>query len=510
KHWRFKSASLARYLRRFGHAPDKFIPAEILDASAEQLAIFWRFYLLGDGHAEKGGRQKIATCSKRMADDLQEVAQKMGMQASVRERRSDVGRVAMINGRAINTERLNYVVTLRTSPKYLVQHADRVPYDGRVYCVTVPNETLYVRRNGRPSWCGNTVAPLLDYWGDSPETPAEAFVQYVNGLPWNWLTRDDLIYEPFRPRPNSPYGHAPIESIILNANTDIRFQTYFLQRFTEGNLPAAFASSPDSWSPDQIEQFQGYWDAMMYGDQSRKHQIRWMPGGSKIAWSDEKDFTDQFSLFLMRKTMAAYHVVPSDLGFTENVNRSSGESQADVQHRVGDLPLMEHIEGILSAFLLDDLGLPLKFEFDRGEEQVDQLAQAQADQAYMDRAVVSPSEIREMRYGLVDATPVPRMFFSNRAGPIPLISLDAVAGPVDPQTAAPEPGAQLPHEAFTVVEGVMTSPPLIGEPLAEQEYGPSALPAAPPEQPVAKEGEGAPGITSETGITSYDLVRDDE
>ena len=355
---------------------------------------------------------------------------------------------------------------------------------------------------------GRTIAPLLDYWGNSPDEPAEAYVQYVNGLPWNWLTRADLIYEPFRPVTGSPYGRPPIESVILNANTDIRFQVYFLQRFTEGNLPAAFASSPDTWSPDQIEQFQQYWDSFMYGDQSRKHQIRWMPGGSKLMWSSEKDFSDAFSLFMMRKTSAAYHVVPSDMGFTESVNRSSGESQADVQHRVGDLPLMEHVEEIVSMFLQDDLGLPLKHEFDRGEEQVDQAQQAQADQAYMDRGVVSPSEIREMRYGLVDATPVPRMFFSNRAGPIPLISLDAVAGPVDPQTAAPEPGAELPHKAFTQVEGVITSPPLDGPPLAVQEYGPSAMPPEAPQE-VAKEGEGA-GITSGTGVYSYDLIRGDD
>ena len=287
---------------------------------------------------------------------------------------------------------------------------------------------------------GRTLAPLLDYWGNSPDPPAEAYVQYVNGLPWNWLTRADIIYEPFRPVTGSPYGRPPIESVILNANTDLRFQVYFLQRFTEGNLPAAFAASPDTWSPEQIEQFQNYWDSFMYQDQSRKHQIRWMPGGTKFEWSNEKDFSDKFSLYLLQKTCAAFHVVPSDLGLTQDINRSSGESQADVQHRVGDLPLMEHIEGILSAFLLDDLGLPLKFEFDRGEEQVDQLAQAQADVQYMDRAVVGASEIREMRYGLVDAKPVPRVFFTERAGPIPLSSLEAVAGTIDPQTAAPEPG----------------------------------------------------------------------
>jgi len=381
--------------------------------------------------------------------------------------------------------------------------------------------TLYRLRN-RGGRCiglqpvdGRTIAPLLDYWGNSPDPPAESHVQYINGLPWNWLTRDDIIYEPFRPVTGSPYGRPPIESVILNANTDLRFQVFFLQRFTEGNVPEAFASSPDTWSPDQIEQFQTYWDAMMYGDQSRKHQVRWMPGGSKFVWSNEKDFSDQFSLFMMRKTAAAYHVVPSDLGFTESVNRSSGESQADVQHRVGDLPLMEHVEEVISMWLQDDLGLPLKHEFDRGEEQVDQAAQAEADQKYMDRAVVSASEIRELRYGLVDTSPVPRVFFTERAGPIPLNSLDAVAGPVDAQTAAPEEGTPLPHEVFEEAPGVQPNPPLYGQPLAEEIYGPSAIPAdteTASTRPVAKEGEGAPtaGITSATGITSYDLIGQDD
>jgi 8-oxo-dGTP pyrophosphatase MutT (NUDIX family) len=363
---------------------------------------------------------------------------------------------------------------------------------------------------------GTLIAPLLDYWGNSPEEPAEAYVQYINGLPWNWLTRGDLIYEPFRPRANSPYGHAPLESIILNANTDIRFQIYFLERFTEGNIPEAFAAAPETWSPDQIEQFQEYWDSFMYGDQSRKHQIRWMPGGSTIAWSNEKDFSDAFSLHMMRKSCAAYHVVPSDLGFTESVNRSSGESQADVQHRVGDLPLGHYIERVVTSFLQDDLGLPLQHKFDWGEEQDDRYQQAQADEVYLRNAVVGASEIREMRFGLAEPAGqvVPRVFFTERAGPIPLASLYAVAGKVDPQTAAPDPGAPLPRQAFAAVPGVLPAPAMREMPLAEREFGPAALPPAPAPQPgrVEKDGDGGPtvGITTDTGVYGYDLAGQDE
>lgn len=376
---------------------------------------------------------------------------------------------------------------------------------------------------------GRSVAPLLDYWGNPPGAmalPGEplpaSHVQYVNGLPWNWLTWADLIYEPFRPVPNSPYGRAPLESIILNANTDIRFQLYFLQRFTSGNLPAAFAAAPESWSPEQIEQFQTYWDAMMYGDQTGKHQIKWMPPGSKFEWSNEKDFSDVFSLFLMRKSLAAYHVVPSDMGFTEDVNRSSGESQADVQHRIGDLPLLRYVQRIITSFVKDDLGLPLRHAFDLGEEQDDRYQQAQSDDIYLKGGVIGASELREMRFGLPEpqGRPVPRFIFSNRAGPIPLSSLVDVAGPVDESTGAPVPGIELPHKEFQPVEGVVPVPPPPAPALAEREYGPSAIPPAPPGppgppalppgQPVAKEGEAAPGISSETGIYGDPLIRGDE
>lgn len=365
---------------------------------------------------------------------------------------------------------------------------------------------------------GATLAPMLDYWGNTPQYPAPAYVQYAQGLPWNWLTTKDLIYQPFRKRTGSPYGRPPLESIILNANLDLRFQMYFLQRFTEGNIPAAFASAPETWSPQQIEQFQTYWDGYILGDQAAKSQVKWIPGGSRIEFTNEREFTDAFSLFMLRKTSAAYHVVPSDLGFTETVNKSSGETQDDVQHRIGDKPLAQHLSAIITSFLQDDLHLPLKHQFDFGEEQDDRLVTAQADEKYIQNAVVSPSEIRQLRFGLGEpgGRPVPRYIFSTRGGAVPLSALLAVAGEVDPESAAPMPGAPLPHKAFQPIEGVEPNPPTPSRPLAVQIYGPEAQPSPPDalrsmppnaDEPLAKDDAVlTAGIASATGITSYDLV----
>lgn len=383
--------------------------------------------------------------------------------------------------------------------------------------------TLYKLRNRRGDVIGlsvvdgTTVAPLLDYWGNSPEHPAPAYVQYANGLPWNWLTRDDLIYEPFRPIPGSAYGKAPLETILLNANTDLRFQAYFLQRFTEGNIPAAFASAPETWTPQNIEQFQEYWDAFMLGDQAAKHQIKWIPGGSSIAWSNEKDFTDAFSLFLMRKTCAAFHIVPSDLGFTESVNKSSGETQADVQHRVGDLPLVAHISGVLTHFLQQDLGLPLEFAFDTGQEKEDRLALAQAWQIYIESGMASPDEGREQLLGLPGdpRRPTPRFFSTTRLGPVPLLAIDGVAGKVDPETFGPAQDQPVLYQPFVPPPGVVPAAGTtdakasVAAEDAYQVHVRDQMQAEGAGQPVTKDGEVGgltAGITSETGITSYDLA----
>jgi 8-oxo-dGTP pyrophosphatase MutT (NUDIX family) len=149
--------------------------------------------------------------------------------------------------------------------------------------------------------------------------------------------------------------------------------------------------------------------------------------------------------------------------------------------------------------------------------------QAQADKIYVDMGAVSASYIGEMRYGTSDPTTIPRYVFTERSGPIPLASLFALAGEIDQATGLPVAGTPLPQTVFGGTEGVLPSPPIKVAPLAEQEFGPSAMPPAPPPQPqvqapgapVAKEGEAAPaaGITAETGIYSYDLVRaldDDE
>ncbi|HEX7355305.1 MAG TPA: phage portal protein [Mycobacteriales bacterium] len=201
---------------------------------------------------------------------------------------------------------------------------------------------------------GPTMIPLIDFFGrvamDEPpsdEVTAKiaeaggswsgetvpAYLQIIEGMPWVWLTGSEVIYQPWNPLPDSQYGLAPLEAVMLTANTDIRFQWHFLQYFTAGTIPAGFMEAPPDLSdPSQVREWQDTWDAVMMGDQEKLRQIRWVPAGAKFtALKPSADaFDSAFPLYLMRRVAAAFGVTPNDLGFTEDVNRSCYSEDTEV------------------------------------------------------------------------------------------------------------------------------------------------------------------------------------
>jgi hypothetical protein len=265
---------------------------------------------------------------------------------------------------------------------------------------------------------GTLITPMIDYYGRIPESPSPAFVQWVNGLPWTWLNRDQLIYRPHRKRTNKLYGMPPTEWMLTTINTDIRHQIYFLQYFTEGSVPEAWINTPDGIrDPEQIKQFQRMYDAVMVGDQSQKHKIKFVPFGSKVVQAKDVKFDVKFPEFMLNKACAAWKVTPAELGFTEKVNKSSGETQENVQFRRSIRPSAKFFEGIYTGIIHKYFGYTnLRFKFLNLDEQEDLLMMAQRDEIYIKSGVVSPDEIRVQRLGLdVDEKqPVPRVFFTTK------------------------------------------------------------------------------------------------
>ena len=371
--------------------------------------------------------------------------------------------------------------------------------------------TLYVRRNniGEPIALevveGTTIIPLIDYFGRPPADENDqtadpegvwegrivpAFVQIIQGMPFNWLRLEDILYFPVHPLPESQYGLAPMEAVLLQANTDIRFQWHFLQYFTQGSVPAGFMEAPpDLTDPIQVEQWQREWDNFVLGDQGMLRQLRWVPQGAKYTATKNAPFDSSFPLYLMRCTAAAFGVTPNDLGFTEDVNRSTGEIQVDVQFRVGTLPIVRHVEDVINLFLSEHMGLKARIAFDTGQGTAHRLATAQADDIYINNGTLGQDEVR-MKLGkrISRDNPTPRFVNNNRAGPIPLAAIMALAGEIDPTTFGPAKGTNPAKVPFFSAAGVA---PVIGsddyktaqDATANMQRGMLGLPAIPPDPP---------------------------
>lgn len=308
---------------------------------------------------------------------------------------------------------------------------------------------------------GKSIHPYIDENGRRPEPGSPAYYQTIHGMVAQWLTTDDLVFEPFRPQEDSPYGMAPIESILLTANTDLRFQWHFLQMFTDGSVPAGFMElPPDISSPEQVAEWQDFWDAMILGDQAKLSQLIAVPNGTKFTETKPRTFDEKFPEYLMSRTCAAFGVVPQDLGLVKDVNRANGETQVDVQFRVNTLPWVRYVEGVLTRYLQQDIGLRVKINLDTGRDKEDRLQEAQAWAIYIESGMASPDEGRSELLGLpIDKErPTPRFFSTPRIGVIPLLAIEGVAGRTDPETFGPRADQPILDQPYVPPIGVIPTP----------------------------------------------------
>jgi phosphoribosylamine-glycine ligase len=163
---------LARLTKPFGKSYEKRIPAYIKNASSENILLFLDAFILGDGNVQSNGTRTIYTSNPDLAGDLQELLLKVG-RLGVVTKLPWKANPSKIDGREIVQRRDAYIIFERT--KKIRSWLDKrdmtfIPYDGTVYCATVSTHILFVRRNGKPVWCGNTAMKYVEHSNLAKET----------------------------------------------------------------------------------------------------------------------------------------------------------------------------------------------------------------------------------------------------------------------------------------------------------------------------------------------------
>ncbi len=150
-------------LREVGNVYSKRIPRQYKELPPDKLRVLIHWMVLGDGSVRRGGRMVYYTASKGLADDLQEVCVKAGLSATLHRREVDRRMRVMSNGKSIRGTVDTWQVSIYVGWDFNLftsssrSYIEKTDYSGRVYCVSVPNGTVLVRRNGKICWTGNSL-----------------------------------------------------------------------------------------------------------------------------------------------------------------------------------------------------------------------------------------------------------------------------------------------------------------------------------------------------------------
>lgn len=239
---------------------------------------------------------------------------------------------------------------------------------------------------------GDTIKLLVDDTGRTPDAPNAAYQQVIGGLPWANLTTDDIIYAPRNVRPTHLYGCSQVEQIIVTINIALQRQTAQLAWFTEGNLPAGIATLPEGWTPDQIKEYQTWFNAMLAGNAAERAKLIWAPHGSQFKAFKEAPLKDEFDEWVARVVCFGFSLSPTP--FIKQLNRSTSETSDSTSLEEGLEPTMVWSKDVFDDIIANDLGRPdLEWAWERAKE-VDPLKQAQIHDYYVKNKTLAPDEVR--------------------------------------------------------------------------------------------------------------------
>lgn len=255
---------------------------------------------------------------------------------------------------------------------------------------------------------GATVKRVIDDWARTPEAPTAAYQQVLKGFPavdymahsavskkvWTPNGPQELIYRPRNLRVNRVYGYSPVEQIIMTINIGLRREVFQLNYFTEGTIPEALIGVPEQWTPDQIRQFQDWFDSILQGNLAERRRARFVPSAVAKTYIETKsgELFGKAEEWLIRVICYAFSVSPQP--FIQQMNRATAESAQEQAVQDGLAPLQNWVKGLIDGIILDEFEMDdVEFAWE-DDRELDPGKQAEILTTYSGKGLMVLNEAR--------------------------------------------------------------------------------------------------------------------
>jgi portal protein len=205
----------------------------------------------------------------------------------------------------------------------------------------------------------------------------------------------------------------------MTVNIALRRQLHQLAYYTEGNVPEALIGTPESWTPQQIKEFQQYWDALLEGNLAQRRHAKFVPGGVAKTFipTREGELKGAFDEWLARVVCFAFSISPQ--AFTDHMNRATAETAQAAALSEGLAPIQNWVKQLIDYLLITEFDAPdLEFAW-RDEHEIDAQKLAGIAQIYVTHGIKTVNEARaDIGLDPVEGGDTPLVFTGSGAVPL--------------------------------------------------------------------------------------------
>ena len=191
------------------------------------------------------------------------------------------------------------------------------------------------------------------------------FWQYSYQIPAHpmWFNRDEIVYCMEHPRSMSCYGYARTQA-ILDIIKSLHYSTLYNKRFFEESpIPDGALSVLDT-NEVEMKDFMNYWNTEFKAQPHKvaviNKDLKWQPF---VASNRELEFLETQKWYF-NVIISAFGLTPSELGITDDLNRATSATQAELVKRKGIRPFLKMLECYINNGIIPEFGFEgIEFQF---------------------------------------------------------------------------------------------------------------------------------------------------